>query len=125
MATPSLGDIATEFLTLCAQGQVDVAYDQFVSDDFIHHNAYFPSDRESLRLAMKESAIKQPNKSFEVKQAVESADRVATLSHLRRQDANTEYAVVHILRFHEGRIVEMWDVSQEIPKESTNKLGMF
>jgi predicted SnoaL-like aldol condensation-catalyzing enzyme len=34
-------------------------------------------------------------------------------------------AVVHILRFEGGKIVEMWDVGQEIPKDSPNALGVF
>jgi predicted SnoaL-like aldol condensation-catalyzing enzyme len=36
-----------------------------------------------------------------------------------------DIAVVHILRFEQGKIVEMWDVSQQVPKDSPNKLGMF
>jgi hypothetical protein len=32
---------------------------------------------------------------------------------------------VHILRFEGSRIGEMWDIGQEIPKESPNALGMF
>jgi hypothetical protein len=32
---------------------------------------------------------------------------------------------VHILRFERGRIVEMWDLGQEIPEDSPNALGMF
>ena len=52
-------------------------------------------------------------------------DRVAVLSHVRREQADIDIAVVHILRFSGGRIVEMWDVGQVIPKDSPNALGMF
>ncbi len=125
MAAPSLSDIASKFLTLCAHGRVDEAYDQFVSSGFVHHNAYFPPDRQSLLSAMKESAAKEPNKSFEIKQVIESGDRIAVLSHLRREHSGGEYAVVHILRFKDGLIIEMWDIGQEIPQGSPNTLGMF
>lgn len=118
-------DIATSFLKLCASGHVREAYDKFVSAEFIHHNAYFPGSRDSLLTAMEESALNEPNKSFEIRQAIENGDRVALLSHLVRQGADTEYAVVHILRFSSNQIVEMWDVGQEIPKNSPNALGMF
>lgn len=74
---------------------------------------------------MEESARSEPNKAFTVKQTVESADRVAVLSHLRREQAGVEIAVVHILRFEGDKIVEMWDVGQQIPEDSPNKLGMF
>jgi hypothetical protein len=32
---------------------------------------------------------------------------------------------VHILRFENSRIAEMWDIAQEIPPDSPNALGMF
>jgi predicted SnoaL-like aldol condensation-catalyzing enzyme len=60
-----------------------------------------------------------------VKQVVDGGDRVAVLSHLVRASAGLEYAVVHIARFADGKIVELWDLGQEIPKDSRNALGMF
>jgi len=33
--------------------------------------------------------------------------------------------VVHILRFEGDRIVELWDIGQEIPQDSPNEHGMF
>lgn len=124
MSTPNRSTIATEFLQLCARGDVRDAYDRYVSPDFVHHNAYFPGDRESLLLAMEQSAQAEPNKSFDIKQVIEGSDRVAVLSHLRRVEGQ-EYAVVHILRFAGDHIVEMWDVGQEVPQDSLNALGMF
>ena len=118
-------DIAVVFLRMCARGEVRDAYERHVAAGFVHHNAWFPGDRESLLLAMEQSAAKEPNKAFEPKQVVDGGDRVAVLSHLVRADAGVEIAVVHILRFEGGQIVEMWDVGQEIPKDSPNALGMF
>ncbi len=117
--------IATEFLRMCARGEVREAYDRYVAPNFVHHNAWFPGDRDSLLRAMEESAVVEPNKSFEPKQVIDGGDRVAVLSHLVRADAATEYAVVHIARFEGGKIVELWDLGQEIPKDSPNARGMF
>ena len=121
----SHADIATSFLRMCARGEVRDAYDRYVSQDFVHHNAWFAGDRESLLRAMEESAAKEPNKSFEVRQVIDGGDKVAVLSHLKRADANLEYAVVHIARIVDGKIAELWDLGQEIPKDSPNELGMF
>ena len=121
----SHADIATSFLRMCARGEVREAYDRYVSQDFVHHNAWFAGDRESLLRAMEESAAKEPNKSFEVRQVIDGGDKVAVLSHLKRAEANLEYAVVHIARIVDGKIVELWDLGQEIPKDSPNELGMF
>jgi predicted SnoaL-like aldol condensation-catalyzing enzyme len=110
---------------MCSRGEVRAAYERYVADDFVHHNAYFAGDRESLLLAMEHSAAAEPNKTFEVKQVIDSGDRVAVLSHLVRASAGLEYAVVHIARFAGGKIVELWDLGQEIPQDSPNSLGMF
>lgn len=118
-------DIATTFLQMCSRGQVRDAYDRYVAPGFVHHNAWFPGDRQSLLEAMERSAAAEPNKSFEVKQVVEGGGRVAVHSHLVRAGAGAEYAVVHIVRIVDGRIVELWDLAQEIPKDSPNLLGMF
>ncbi len=118
-------DIATTFLRMCARGEVRTAYERYVSADFVHHNPWFPGDRESLLLAMEQAAVAEPNKSFEVKQVIDGGDRIATLSHLTRADGGVEYAVVHVCRIVDGRIVELWDLGQEIPEDSPNALGMF
>jgi predicted SnoaL-like aldol condensation-catalyzing enzyme len=118
-------EIATTFLRMCARGDVRAAFERFVAPGFVHHNAWFPADRQSLLVAMEQSAAAEPNKSFEVKQVIDGGDRIAVLSHLKRAGAGLEYAVVHIARIADGRIVELWDLGQEIPKDSPNALGMF
>lgn len=36
-----------------------------------------------------------------------------------------EIAVVHMFRFENGKILEMWDVGQVMEKDSPNENGMF
>jgi predicted SnoaL-like aldol condensation-catalyzing enzyme len=74
---------------------------------------------------MEQSAASEPNKAFTVKQVIAAGDRVAVLSHLQREQAGQEYAVVHVFRFEGERIAELWDLAQEIPQDSPNALGMF
>jgi len=125
MATLDIKSAAIEFLTMCASGDVREAYARHVAADFKHHNPYFRSDRASLLEAMEQSAAEEPNKSFDVKRTIASSDTVAVLSHLQRVQTDVDYAVVHILRFENGKIVEMWDLGQEVPGDSPNELGMF
>lgn len=116
---------AIEFLQMAAAGDVAEAYARHVAPDFKHHNPHFAQDRQSLLDAMAQSAATEPDKSFEVIRALEEADTVAVHSRLTRAGADARYAVVHILRFSGGKIVEMWDVVQETPVESPNAIGMF
>lgn len=122
-STSSQTDIAISFLQLCASGKVDEAYDSFVGPHFRHHNPYFRGDAASLKAGMRESAVSHPDKIFEVQRTMEEGDLVAVHSRLRF-DANT-MAVVHILRFEDGWIAELWDVGQAQPEPMVNEHGMF
>ena len=124
MDTP-IKTIAIEFLRMAAAGQVREAFRLHVADSFRHHNPYFGGDREALLEAMEQSSAAEPNKTFEVHQAIADAETVAVHSHLKRAATRHEYAVVHILKFEDGKIIEMWDVAQEIPSEPANECGMF
>ncbi len=127
MGMSSQREIAMAFLELAALGKVREAYNKYVDPSFRHHNAYFRGDRESLLRAMEESSAKNPNKMFKIKKVLEDRDIVVTYSHVqqRRGDFDLNIAVIHMFRFKEGMIVEMWDVGQEIPKGSPNENGMF
>jgi predicted SnoaL-like aldol condensation-catalyzing enzyme len=125
MAAAGIGGIATGFLALASSGKVREAFERHVADAFTHHNPWFPGDRESLLVAMEQSAASEPNKAFTVKQVIAAGERVAVLSHVEREQAGLAYAVVHVFRFEGERIAEMWDVVQEIPQQSPNALGMF
>lgn len=116
---------AGNFLQLIVEGKIDEAYERYVSADLQHHNPYFPGDAESLKNAMKENDGMSPNKTLEVKQTIEEGERVMVYSHIKQNPEDLGAAVVHIFRFHEGEIVEMWDVGQPVPEESPNKNGMF
>ena len=117
--------IAREFLRMCARGEVREAFARHVAGGFVHHNAHFAGDRASLIEAMEASVRAEPDKVLEVMQVVEGSDRVAVMSRLRRPATGKDYAVVHILRFQAGKVVEMWDVGREVPADSPNALGMF
>jgi predicted SnoaL-like aldol condensation-catalyzing enzyme len=116
---------AESFLKLASSGEVRRAYDTYVAKDFRHHNAHFPADAESLMKGMEENARQNPQKRIEIKQSIEEGDRVAVFSHVRHNPAEPGYALVHIFRFAGDRIVEMWDVAQEVPANSPNSNGMF
>lgn len=116
---------AASFLRLVASGKVREAYDHHVSADFRHHNAFFRGDRQSLMRAMEENAAKSPAKLLEVKRTLEDGDYIAVHSLIRQSAQDRGAAAVHIFRFENDRIAELWDVSQAIPKDSPNEHGMF
>jgi predicted SnoaL-like aldol condensation-catalyzing enzyme len=118
-------DAATSFLQLVSTGQVREAFDTYAAPNFRHHNVYFPGDAASLAAAMEENARANPAKHYEVKQTLEEDDRVMVLGSVRHKPGAPQYALVHIFRFEDERIVELWDVGQEIPTDSPNQYGAF
>lgn len=116
-------EIAIKFLETCALESPAKAFAEHTNANFKHHNQYFAGDRDSLMNAMIDADKSEPNKSLKIKQVFETDDRVATYSHVVKE--NMEIAVVHMFRFENGKISEMWDVGQVIERDSPNKNGLF
>jgi len=118
-------DIAVSFLTLASSGEVREAYSKFIGDGFKHHNPFFEGSADALSAGMEENARQNPGKVFAVKRVIADGDFVAVHSHVRQRPDDLGAAVVHVFRFENGKIVELWDIGQPIPKESANQFGMF
>ncbi len=117
-------EIATSFLHLASSGQVHEAYEQFIHPQFRHHNAYFKGDRESLLKGMEENAREFPNKTFETLRVLEDGDLVAVHGKVRLSP-DSQWSVIHIFRFENNKITELWEASQEALKDSPNENGLF
>jgi len=117
-------DIAESFLKLASAGKVPEAYDKYVHPNFRHHNAYFKGDRESLLMGMQENAKQFPNKTYQTLRALEDGDMVAIHGKVVLS-AESQWSVMHILRFDGDLIVEEWEASQEALRDSPNKNGVF
>jgi predicted SnoaL-like aldol condensation-catalyzing enzyme len=74
---------------------------------------------------MEESAVKFPQKEFEVVRALEDGDLVAVHGKVRLTPDSPWIALIHIFRFEGNQIIEEWEVGQEVPKDSPNENGVF
>ena len=118
-------DMAVAFLEMASSGEVRDAYSQFVGFGFKHHNPFFEGSAQSLSAGMEENARQNPDKVFKVKRVIAEGDFVAVHSHVQLKPNDPGAVVVHIFRFENGRIVELWDVGQPIPENTQNQYGMF
>jgi len=123
--TDSNKTAAIAFLELASSGKVHDAYSKFVGAEFKHHNPFFEGSAESLMAGMEENARQNPDKVLEVKRAIAEGDFVAVHSYVRQKPGDLGTAVVHIFRFQNGRIVELWDLGQPLQENSQNQYGMF
>jgi predicted SnoaL-like aldol condensation-catalyzing enzyme len=125
LSTRSLKEAAVDFLMQIVSGDVRGAYERHVGEGFRHHNPYFAGDAQSLREGMEEDEVRNPGKKLDVQVALQEGNYVAVHSRLRRGSTEPDIAVVHVFRFEDGRIVELWDIAQIAPKQIVNKNGMF
>src|SRR5262245_62594985 len=121
----TIKDAAIGFLQQVVSGDVKGAYERHVAKGFRHHNPWFKGDADSLRKGMEEDEARNPGKKLEVQHALQDGDFVAVHSRLRRGRGEPEIAVVHLFRFENGRVAELWDIVQVAPEKIVNEHGMF
>jgi predicted SnoaL-like aldol condensation-catalyzing enzyme len=118
-------ELAVRFLELVVSGRIDEAYERFIDTAGKHHNPYFPAGFPALKRAMIENHARFPDKRIAVKRIIAEGDMVAAHSQVTLNPGDKNIAVVHLFRFQEGRIVELWDIGQPIEPDSPNRDGMF
>ncbi len=116
--------MAVSFLEQASSGTVREAFEQFIHPRFIHHNAYFKGDRASLLEAMEENAMEFPGKTYEILRVLEDGDLVAVHGKVVLTP-DSQWSVIHIFLFADNKIVEAWEASQELLKDSPNEYGLF
>ncbi len=117
-------EAAASFLKLASSGKVREAYEKYIHPDFRHHNAYFKGDRDSFLKAMEENAQKYPGKTYETLRALEDGNLVAVHGKVGNV-FDSEWSVIHIFRFEGDKIIEEWEASQQVLKDSPNANGLF
>lgn len=125
MNVKTLKEIGADFLTKCAAGNSREAFNLYAHKNFKHHNAFFKGDANSLMIAMEESSKVNPNKVFSIKHMIEDGELVAYHSFIQQTQSEKGLAVVHILKFSDNKIIEMWDMHQPLPENMINENGMF
>lgn len=97
----------------------------YAGDDYIQHNPHVQSGKEGFIAYFEKMAADYPGKQVVIKRALAEGDHVVLHCHQIWPDG-LEYAGIDIFRLDAGgKIVEHWDVLQEMPKSSAHENGMF
>jgi len=118
--TNKLKDAAVSFLEMASSGKVREAYSKYVGEGFRYHNPFFEGSAESLQEGMEENAKQNPDKVPEVKRVIAEGDSVVVHALVRHKPDDLGVALIHIFRFENVHIVELWDLGQPIPEQSPN-----
>jgi predicted SnoaL-like aldol condensation-catalyzing enzyme len=92
---------------------------------YIQHNPGAANGPEGFKRLVTFLKEKFPNSHSEIKRVIAEGDLVVLHVHSKREPTDRGRAIVDIFKVENGKIVEHWDVIQDIPEKSANDNTMF
>ena len=92
---------------------------------YVQHNPGAANGPEGFKRLVGFLKEKFPNSRNEIKRVIAEGDLVVLHVHSRRSPEDRGRAIVDIFKVENGKIVEHWDVIQDIPEKSANDNTMF
>ncbi len=99
------------------------AVDKYVADGYIQHNPAVADGKEALKAALKIWFKNAPKEKIDIQHI--GADGNFVYLHTKSVQGNKTISVIDIFRVDGGKVVEHWDVMQEVPAKSANDHPMF
>jgi predicted SnoaL-like aldol condensation-catalyzing enzyme len=97
----------------------------YLGPQYKQHNPTAADGAEGLKGFIEFLKSKFPNQKGEIKTVIAEGDKVVLHVHSTRGDGTPGRAIVDIFRLENGKVVEHWDVIQDIPEKAANTNGMF
>lgn len=97
----------------------------YLGDKYIQHNPNAADGKEGLKAFIEYLKANAPEYHSEIKKVFTDQDHVILHVHNIPEPGVLGKAIVDIFRLEKGKIVEHWDVVQEIPENPANSNGMF
>jgi len=106
-------------------GDKDISViDQYIVEDYIQHNPIAADGRQALKEIANKWIANQPKTQVDFQKVVADGDLV--FLHIKTKSfSGKDLSLVDIFRLKNGKIVEHWDIMQEVPEKSANPHPMF
>ena len=101
------------------------AASKYLGPRYVQHNPRAADGPEGLKAFLGFLREKFPSYHSEIKRTFADGDYVILHVHNVPVPGARGRAIVDIFKFEDGKIVEHWDVAQEIPENPANNNGMF
>jgi len=101
------------------------AASKYMGSRYTQHNPMAANGPGGLKDFIQFLRIKYPGSHSEIKRILADGDYVVLHVHAVRVPGTLGNAIIDIFKLENGKIVEHWDVTQEIPEKAANANGMF
>ena len=107
------------------QKRLNLAFERCVGATYTQHNPAVADGHDGLAEFVGNLFAEFPDFTTDVLRTVAEGDLVALHVRARRTPDDPGVVSADIFRFDDGKIVEHWDVIQDIPETSANGNGML
>jgi predicted SnoaL-like aldol condensation-catalyzing enzyme len=126
MTDKELEEAASGFLDMAFNlGEPAAAVSEHIGGMFVQHNPQVADGAEAFIGFVNSMRSQFPGMHLEIKRVITQGKMVVTHSHLTLIPGKPGLALADFFRFEGDKVVEHWDVIQEIPDASANSNGMF
>ena len=98
---------------------------KYLGPRYTQHNPLAADGPEGLKGFLAFLKSKFPGSHSEIKRVFADGDYVILHVHAVREPGTRGRAIVDIFKLENGKIVEHWDVAQDVPEKAANTNGMF
>ncbi|MEV5498520.1 nuclear transport factor 2 family protein [Nonomuraea fuscirosea] len=98
---------------------------ELVGDKYTQHNPQIADGPDGLQARLRHLKETFPALRVEVRRLLAEDDYVVGHVYAVREPGQRGTAIMDIFRLEDGKLIEHWDVMQEIPAEALNPNGMF
>jgi predicted SnoaL-like aldol condensation-catalyzing enzyme len=118
--------IAVAFLTMIFNDhKVEEAFKLYAVPEYKQHNPFAASGAQAAINFLGPYLKANPEARTDIKRVIAEGDLVAIHNNPKQNAKDRGRAVVDIFRLENGKVVEHWDVVQDVPEKSANDNTMF
>jgi predicted SnoaL-like aldol condensation-catalyzing enzyme len=117
--------VVVDYYQTAFDGNPEKAVAEHFGNRYIQHNPDAADGPEAFIGYVKWLRSEYPQVRLDIKRVIAEGDLVATHSHLILEPGQPGRALADFFRLEDGKVVEHWDVIQDVPEKAANPNGMF
>jgi predicted SnoaL-like aldol condensation-catalyzing enzyme len=118
-------EVVIDYYQTAFAGNPQKAIADHFGERYIQHNPDAADGPEAFTAFVNWLRGEYPQLTLDIKRVLADADMVVTHSHLVLEPGTPGRALADFFRLENGKVVEHWDVIQDVPEKAANSNGMF